>query len=97
MFAVLVRHFYFFPIFENTFFYTNLLLVSPRDWQGIPFAIDNFNVRFRQLDKLGEPNHQAVISVVDDYVRSKHPHQYHEIRGPADVNDVYLDSKDEQH
>ncbi|KAI9271539.1 ER-golgi trafficking TRAPP I complex 85 kDa subunit-domain-containing protein [Phascolomyces articulosus] len=66
--------------------------VSPRDWQGIPIAIDNFNVRFRPLEKLGEPNHLAVMSVVDDYVRSRHPQHYHEIKSQADVNDTYLDT-----
>lgn len=68
-------------------------LVSPRDWQGIPIAVDNFSVRFRHVDKLGEPNHQAVMGVVDDHVRARKAPEMHEIRTQADVNDEYLDGK----
>lgn len=73
---------------------TPFYLVSPRDWQGVPIPIDNFKVRFRDINKLDEPNHQAMMSLVDDYVRSNAVEQVEPlIKTAADVNDAYLDSK----
>lgn len=69
-------------------------LVSPRDWQGVPIPIDNFKIRFRDINKLDEPNHQAMLRLVDDYVRSSAVEEAEPmIKTAADVNDSYLDSK----
>ncbi|KAF7724948.1 Trafficking protein particle complex 8 [Apophysomyces ossiformis] len=68
--------------------------VSPRDWQGVPIPIDNFNVRFRHINKLDEPNHQAVMGIIDDYVkiRGAEPSATEgpQIKTRADVGEEYL-------
>ncbi|KAI9315655.1 ER-golgi trafficking TRAPP I complex 85 kDa subunit-domain-containing protein [Dichotomocladium elegans] len=66
--------------------------VSPRDSQGIPIAVDNFSVRFRHVDQLSEPNHQAVMGVIDDYVRERQTTNLRPIKTKADVDDSYLDT-----
>lgn len=58
----------------------------------MPIAVDNFSLRFRHIDKLGEVSQQAVMNIVDDYVRARSTDTEHtEIRSKADVNDTYLD------
>ena len=73
-----------------------VFIVTPRDWQGVPIPIDNFNIRFRPINKLEEPNHQAVMNLVQENVKEK-GEQYQglleEIRTRNDVTEDYLNSK----
>ncbi|KAG1223593.1 hypothetical protein G6F35_004566 [Rhizopus arrhizus] len=65
--------------------------VTARDWQGVPTTIDNFNVRFKSIHKLEEPNHQAVMRLVQERVKSggeKHIETY--IKSKSDVTEEYL-------
>lgn len=56
-------------------------------------SIDNFNVRFKSINKLEEPNHQAVMRLVQDQVKSR-GEQYtgniKKIRNRSDVAEDYL-------
>lgn len=71
-------------------------LVTARDWQGVPILIDNFNIRFRPINKLEEPNHQAVMNLVQENVKEK-GEQFQglveEIKTRSDVSEDYLNSK----
>ncbi|KAL0095280.1 hypothetical protein F4703DRAFT_1063482 [Phycomyces blakesleeanus] len=71
--------------------------VTPRDSQGTPYAIDNFCVRFKAIDKLDEPNHRALMDVMDDHVRAcgsdPAASDIVHIKSRSDVDDNYLDSK----
>ncbi|KAI8641827.1 ER-golgi trafficking TRAPP I complex 85 kDa subunit-domain-containing protein [Parasitella parasitica] len=67
--------------------------VTPRDWQGTPISIDNFNIRFRPIHKLEEPDHQAVMNLVQDSVKEKgerYQGLLEEIRTRNDVTEDYL-------
>ncbi|KAL7316394.1 hypothetical protein PS15m_005491 [Mucor circinelloides] len=69
--------------------------VTPRDWQGVPIPIDNFNIRFRPINKLEEPNHQAVMNLVQENVKEK-GEQFQglieEIKTRGDVTEEYLNT-----
>ncbi|KAI8076416.1 ER-golgi trafficking TRAPP I complex 85 kDa subunit-domain-containing protein [Gilbertella persicaria] len=70
--------------------------VTPRDWQGMPLPIDNFNIRFRPIDKLDEPNHLAIMKLVQDNVKSEGDQVpqdlIKEIRTRHDVTEDYLNT-----
>ena len=70
--------------------------MTVRDWQGTPIAIDDFSVRFRPMNKLDEPNHQAVMKLVQEKVKQKGG-QYEglieQVRARSDVTEAYLNSK----
>lgn len=60
----------------------------------MPIPIDDFHLRFKPINKLEEPNHQAVLKLVQDEV--KHHGQCEpikEIRTKNDVDQEYLSSK----
>lgn len=60
----------------------------------MPTTIDNFNVRFKSIHKLEEPNHQAVMRLVQERVKSrgeKHIETY--IKSKSDVTEEYLSGK----
>ncbi|KAI8335602.1 ER-golgi trafficking TRAPP I complex 85 kDa subunit-domain-containing protein [Blakeslea trispora] len=70
--------------------------VTTRDWQGAPLTIDNFNVRFQHVDKLDEPNHAAIMKLVQDSVRTSAnktmKDQINEIKTRQDVTEDYLNT-----
>lgn len=74
---------------------THTWIVTARDWQGTPIPLENFNIRFKPINKLDEPNHRAVMKLVQDEVKQK-GEQYEglveEIRSRQDVTDEYLNS-----
>lgn len=60
----------------------------------MPTTIDNFNVRFKSIHKLEEPNHQAVMRLVQERVKSggeKYIETY--IKSKSDVTEEYLSGK----
>ncbi|CAO3654027.1 unnamed protein product [Mucor hiemalis] len=69
--------------------------ITARDWQGTPIPLENFNIRFKPINKLDEPNHRAVMKLVQDEVKQK-GEQYEglveEIRSRQDVTDEYLNT-----
>lgn len=70
--------------------------MTARDWQGVPIAIDNFNIRFKPINKLEEPNHQAVMKLVQQNVKSQNEttkESSQHIRNRNDVTEDYLNSK----
>lgn len=72
--------------------------VVTRDSQGMAIPIDNFNVRFQSIDKLDEPDHQAVQHLLSDTVKvngtsSANCVDRSAIKKRSDVTDSYLDSK----
>jgi hypothetical protein len=71
--------------------------VSPRDSQGLPNPIENFNVRFEDFNNLGAKDHRAAFKVIDDYVKSCTTGVMdQELKGivkASDIGDSYLESK----
>lgn len=57
--------------------------------------MENFNIRFKPINKLDEPNHRAVMKLVQDEVKQK-GEQYEglveQIRSRQDVTEEYLNS-----
>ncbi|KAI8875756.1 hypothetical protein K501DRAFT_280076, partial [Backusella circina FSU 941] len=45
--------------------------VTPRDSQGVPNPIENFNIRFKHVDKLEEPNHAGIMRLVQEQVKER--------------------------
>jgi hypothetical protein len=72
--------------------------VVTRDSQGMAIPIDNFNVRFQSIDKLDEPDHQAIQQLLNDTVKANGTASTtgidrFAIKKRSDVTDSYLDSK----
>lgn len=60
--------------------------------------IDNFTVRFQSIDKLDEPDHQAIQQLLNDTVKANGTASTtgidrFAIKKRSDVTDSYLDSK----
>lgn len=75
-----------------------LLLVVTRDSQGMTIPIDNFSVRFKAIDGLDEPDHQAVRNLINDVVKSNGETsiasvERYSIKERSDVTESYLDGK----
>ncbi|KAI8580324.1 hypothetical protein K450DRAFT_237985 [Umbelopsis ramanniana AG] len=68
--------------------------VSPRDSQGLPNPIENFNIRFEDFNNLGAKDHRAVFRVIDDYVKNcttgVMDQDLKNIEKAADIGDDYL-------
>lgn len=68
-------------------------IVTARDWQGVPISIDNFNIRIKPINKLEEPNHQAVTKLVQENIKSHNETVPEHIRNKNDVTEAYLNSE----
>ncbi|KAI8994486.1 ER-golgi trafficking TRAPP I complex 85 kDa subunit-domain-containing protein [Pilobolus umbonatus] len=64
--------------------------ITVRDWQGLPNALDNFSVRFKPIDKLDEPNHEAVMRLVQERVRENGEGPIEEIKDRNSISEAYL-------
>lgn len=71
--------------------------MSPRDSQGLPNAIENFNIRFEDFHNLGAKDHRASFRVIDDYVKTcttgVMDDELKNIFTASDIGDSYLESK----
>ncbi|GAB5587594.1 hypothetical protein Unana1_02494 [Umbelopsis nana] len=69
--------------------------VSPRDSQGLPNAIENFNIRFEDFHNLGAKDHRASFRVIDDYVKTcttgVMDDELKNIFTASDIGDSYLE------